>query len=107
MDGGTDRVVIDRKIVIDSANQHLTRVQANSDGDVCVACRANTLLHLERRVSGTHGIVLVRQRRPEQGHDAVALHPVDRTLIAMDGVDHRIQRRAQPQIGIFRVEILD
>ncbi len=96
MDGGTDRVVIDRKIVVDSANQHLTRVQANSDEDVCVACRANTLLHLERRVSGTHRIVLVRQRRAEQGHDAVTLHPVDRTLIAMDGIDR-----------IFRVEILD
>ena len=65
------------------------------------------LLHLQRGVGGANRIVLVRKRRAEQGHDAVALHPVDRTLVAMDGIDHRIQRRAQPQVGVFRVEILD
>ena len=107
MDGWADRVVIDRKIVMDRPNQHLAGVQANPDGDVGIACRANTLLHVERRVGGAHGIVLVRKRRTEQRHDAVALHPVDRTLIAMDGIDHRIQRRPQPQLGVFRIEILD
>ena len=107
MDGWADRVVIERKIVMDSANQHLAGVQANPNGDICIACRANALLHLERRVGGTHGIVLVRNRRTEQRHDAVALYPIDRTLIAVDGIDHRIQRRAQPQLSVFRIEILD
>ena len=92
---------------MDGANEHLAGVQANPDGDVGVACRANILLHVQRRVGGAHRIVLVRKRRTEQGHDAVALHPVDGTLVAMDGIDHRIERRTQPQLGFFRVEILD
>ncbi len=107
MNGWPDRVVINRKVVVDGANQHLACVQANPDGDVVVACRANALLHIKRGVSGAHGIVLVRKRRTEQGHDAVTLHPVDRAFIAMHGIDHRIERRTQPQVGIFRVEILD
>ena len=107
MDGWADRVVIERKIVIDGPNEHLPGMQANSNDDACIARRAHALLHLEGRVYRTHGIVLVRDRRTEQGHDAVALYSIDRTLIAVNGIDHRIQRRAQPQLGIFRIEILD
>ncbi len=91
--GWADGVVIDRKIIMDGSDEHFPCVQANANGDVCIACCTNALLHLEGRVRGTHRIVLVRKRRTEQGHDAVTLHPVDRSLIAVDGIDHRIQRR--------------
>jgi hypothetical protein len=80
----------------------ITRVQASSNFDLRVACRANVLLHIKCRIGRAHGIVLIRQRRAKQGHDAVTLHPVDRTLIAVDSIDHRVQRRTQPQFRLKR-----
>ena len=107
MHGWTDGIVVDRKIVMDGANEHITGVQADPNGDVRSTSRANILLYVQGCVGGAHRVVLVRNRRTEQGHDPVALHPVDGALVAADGVDHRVERRTQPQFRFFRVEVLD
>ena len=107
MHGRTDGIVVDRKIVMDRANEHIAGVQANSNGNIGSADRANIVLYVQGRVGGAHRVVLVRDRRTEQGHDAVALHSVDGTFVAADRIDHRIERRTQPQLRFFRVEILD
>ena len=107
MHGRADRIVVDRKIIMDGANEHLAGVQADPNGNVSFACRTNILLYVQRCVGCTHRVILVRKRRTEQSHDAVALHPVDCALVTVDGIYHRVERRTQPQLRFFRVEILD
>ena len=40
-------------------------------------------------------MILVRERRAEERHDAVAHHLVDRPLVPMDGLHHVFQDRVQ------------
>ena len=42
--------------------------------------------HPQRRVAGAPGVVLMGDRRPEDGHDPVAGEFVDRSLVAVDGL---------------------
>ena len=43
---------------------------------VCVS--GDGLLHPERRITGAHGMILMRERRAEEGHNPVAHNPVAR-----------------------------
>ena len=47
---------------------------------------ADVVEHLQRRVTGAPPVVLVGDRRPEDGHDPVAGELVDRALEAVHGV---------------------
>ena len=47
---------------------------------------ADVVEHLQRRVAGAPGVVLVGDRRAEDGHDPVAGELVDGALEALDGV---------------------
>ena len=49
------------------------------------------LLHPQRGVAGPHGVVLVGERRAEEGHDAVAHHLVHGALVAVDGLHHPLE----------------
>ena len=40
-------------------------------------------------------MVLVRERRPEQRHDAVAHHLVDGALVTVDGLHHVLEDRVE------------
>ena len=63
------------------------------------------LLHPERRVAGAHGVVLMGQRRAEEGHDAVAHHLVDRALVAVDGVHHALEHRVEELARLLGVAV--
>ena len=52
-------------------------------------------------------MVLVRDRRAEQRHDAVAQDPVDRAFVPMHRVHHDAERRIQNAPGVFRIGVLD
>ena len=52
-------------------------------------------LHGERRVARPHGVVLMRQRRAKQGHDAVAHDLIDGALIAVHRGHHALQHRVK------------
>ena len=65
------------------------------------------LLHGEGGVTGPDGVVFMGQRRPEQGHDAVAQDLVDRAFVAVHGVHHEVQHRIQDLPGLFRIEAGD
>ena len=52
-------------------------------------------------------MVFVRQRRPEQRHDAITEHLVHRALIAVHSFHHGVQDRVQDSPSLFRVETLD
>ena len=110
----TDRVVVHAEVVADRAHQDLARMQADPDADldaVGAALRRGLGLHgaldRERRVAGAHGMVLVRDRRAEQRHDAVAQDPVDRAFVAMHGVHHDAERRIQDAPRVLRIDVLD
>ncbi len=51
-------------------------------------------------------MVLVRDRRAEQREDAVAGGLHDVAVVAMDRVDHQLQRRIDDRARRLRVEVL-
>ena len=52
-------------------------------------------LHPQRGVAGANRVVLVPDRRPEQRHDPVAHHLVDRALVVVDRLHHALQHRVE------------
>ena len=50
-------------------------------------------------------MILVRERRPEQGHDAVAHHLIDSSLVAMHRFHHSLKHRIEDLAGFFRIAI--
>ena len=64
-------------------------------------------LDRQRRVAGAHGMVLMRDRRAEQRHDAVAHDLVDRALVAMHGIHHDADRAVEDAARFFRVGAFD
>jgi hypothetical protein len=114
MHGRADRVVIDAEVVADRAHQHLARIEPDPDADLdavagarLVRLRPHRALDRERGVAGAHGVVLVRDRRAEQRHDAVAQDPVDGALVTMDATHHHGQRGIQEPPGVLRIGVLD
>jgi len=51
-------------------------------------------------------VVLVGYRRTEQRKDAVASGLHDITAIAVDGIDHQVERGIDDRTRLFRVEVL-
>jgi hypothetical protein len=49
------------------------------------------LLHPERRIARSQGMILVGQGRSEEGHDPVAHHLVNGALVVMDGFHHSLE----------------
>ena len=48
-------------------------------------------------------MILVRLRRAEQRHDAVALNLVDDAVVAMNGILHEVEHRLQAPHRQFRI----
>jgi hypothetical protein len=70
-----------------------------------LAIAPNCLLHRERGIAGLYRMILVGERRPEQGHDAVAHHLVDGPLVAMHRGHHALEDRVQQLPGLFGVAV--
>ena len=114
MDGRADRIVVHAEVVADRADQDFARMQADPGADLDAAGAAQLgrldvhgALDRQRRKAGAHGVVLMRDRRAEQRHDAVAKDPVDGTLVTVDAVHHHAERRIQNAPGVLRVGVLD
>src|SRR5262249_53997570 len=56
-------------------------------------------------VARADGVVLVRQGRAEECHDAVAHHLVDRPFIVMDGLHHPLENRVQQLPSFLRIPV--
>ena len=107
-----DRRVVHPEIAAHGADDDLARVQAHADVDARslgpperLRMAGHGFLHLERRVAGAHGVILVRERRPEQGHDPVAHHLVDRALVSVDRLHHPLEHRIEQPSRLFRIPI--
>ena len=63
------------------------------------------LLHPERRVTGAHRMILVRERRAEQRHDAVAHDLIDCTLVAVHRFHHVLEHRIEDFPRLLRIAV--
>jgi hypothetical protein len=85
------RGVVHAQVFADRAHDYFAGVQTHAGGEAeavlalelgCVA--GDLVFQVERRVAGALGVILVRDRRSEEGHDAVAGELVDETFEALD-----------------------
>src|SRR6478735_5961994 len=68
---------------------------------------ADQLLHFERSKTSPDGMILIRDRCPEQRLDSVAHHLVDRALVASDSVHHPFENGVKQRAGILRIKLSD
>jgi hypothetical protein len=96
------RGVVHAQVAADGPHHHLARVQPDADveGHPMAALhrrgvRLHGLLHAQGSVAGAHRVVLMGQRRPKRGHDAVAHDLVDGAFVLVDGLHHALQHRIE------------
>ena len=65
------------------------------------------LLHAERGVAGTHGMVLVSERRAEERHDSVAHHLVHGPLVPVDRLSHALEDGEEKSLGLLGVAVAE
>jgi hypothetical protein len=104
-----ERRVLHAEIVADAAEDDLARVEAHADAEREPARRERARVvaerghQVERGVAAAAGMVLVRDRRAEERHDAVAGELVDRALEAVDAGGQDLEEAvedAMPLLGI-------
>ena len=60
-----------------------------------LAVAAHGVLHGQRRIAGPHRMVLMGNRRPEQGHDAIAHDLIHGALVAVHRRHHAFEHRVE------------
>ena len=107
------RRVVHAQIVADLADHHLARVEAHATrerrrraGRAPRRRSAQLVAQMQRRVAGALRVVLVRDRRAEQRHDAVAGELVDRALEAMHAVGEDREEAIEDLVPLFGIELL-
>jgi hypothetical protein len=107
------RRVVHAQVVADRADHHLARVDAHArrEADAVLALHlgrvaGDLVTQRERRVAGALGVVLVRDRRPEQRHDAVARVLVDRALEAVHALAQDLEEAVEDAVPLLGVELL-
>ena len=70
-----------------------------------VAVVSHGLLHAQRRVAGTHGMIFMGNGRAEEGHNAIPHDLIDGALVAVHGLDHALQDRIQELAGLLGVAL--
>ena len=112
MRGLPNGCVVHVQVVANRAHHHLARVQADADLDVeplpspqLLGIPANGLLHVQGSIARPYRMVLMRQRCPKQGHDAVAQHLVHRALVAVDGGHEVFKHRVEELPGLLGVAV--
>jgi hypothetical protein len=100
------------QITPDGAYDHLPRIEPHADlhGRAAVTLRlirveVDPPLHAHRGVAGTSGVILMRHRGSEQGHNPVAHHLVDSALVVMDGLHHAFKHGVKDPARLFRITV--
>jgi hypothetical protein len=109
------RRVADGQIVVDRSDHNFTRVEADPKPDrprriVRGALRSPApyrVLHVERGATRPERMVLMGDRRAEDGHDPIAQHLVHGALIGMHGIDHDLLERIEQPAGLLRIQVPD
>jgi hypothetical protein len=89
------RRVVHVQIIADRAHHHRAGVQPDADLYIkplapaqLRGIAADGVLHAQGGIAGAHGMIFMGERRPKEGHDAVAQHLIDRPLVAVHGLHH-------------------
>ena len=105
------RVLGVRVVGSNRAHDHLAGVESHANFDRRISRRAQArriarhlLLHAQRRVQTALSMIFVRDGRAEQREDSVAGGLHDVTVVAMDGVDHQLERRIDDCARLFGIE---
>src|SRR5262249_38331516 len=61
------------------------------------------LLHAQGGIAGAHGVVLMRQRCPKQGHDAIAHDLIDSAFVLVHGRQHAVENWVEQLPRLLRV----
>src|SRR6516225_11595371 len=100
------------QIVADGTDDDLPRIEPDSDRHrypmnslnlVCIS--RDGLLHSERRITSAHRMILVGDRRAEEGHNPVAHNPVNGTFVAVDRLDHPFEHRIEDLLRSLGVAV--
>jgi hypothetical protein len=90
------------QVIPDRPDHDLAGVEAHAHGKAELAgslellgVASKLVLQMECRVAGALRMVFVRDRRPEEGHDAVAGELVDRAFEAMHTVGEDLEEAVQ------------
>ncbi len=107
-----DRGVIHAEIAADRPHNNFACVQADANLDRHALGAPDVsrvplhgLVHPQRRVTRSHRVVLVGERRAEERHDAVAHHLVDGALVVMDGVHHQREDGIENLTRLFGIAV--
>ena len=100
------------QVVADGADDDLAAVQAHTHlhqqplgAPHLLGIAPHRLLHGQRRIAGPHGMIFVRQRRPEQGHNPITHDLIHGAFIAMHGRHHALQHRVEEPSGLLRIAL--
>jgi hypothetical protein len=105
-----DRGVFHLEVFPHRPHHDLARVDAEADaeGEAVLAPQLAPVVgqgvaQPQRRVAGPAGVILVRDRRSEEGHGAVAGELVHRPLVAVDRLTHDREEAVQERAPELRV----
>src|SRR5262249_58513888 len=114
MCGLADSRVIHLQIAADGAHHYSARIEPDADlylKAMAVAQlaskSADCLLHAQCRVTGTHRVILMGNRRAEKSHDAVAHHQVHGALVVMHRLHHALEHRLKDGTRLLRIAFGD
>jgi hypothetical protein len=96
----------------DGPDDNLAGIETHTDLDQdamraedFLAVSLHALLHPQGRVAGPHGMILVGERRPEERHDPVPHHLVDRSLVAVHGLHHVLEHGVEQLPGLLGIAV--
>jgi len=89
--------VIHVQIIANGAHYHLTRVEPDTDlhrqslrVPYFLGITLHGRLHGQCGIAGPRGVILMRQGRPKEGHDAIAQHLVHGAFVAVHCFHHQV-----------------
>jgi hypothetical protein len=104
--------VVHVQIVTNGPHHDLSGVEADADlhfdtmrAAHLLAVAADGLLHGQRRITGADGVILMRNRRPKQGHNAITHDLVHGAFVAVHGRHHALQHRVEELARLLRVTV--
>ena len=112
MGGLADGRVVHVEIVANGPYNHLAGIQSDPDLhlDAMLAAHLLTvapdrLLHSQRRIAGPHGVVFMRNRRPKQGHNAIAHDLIHGAFVAVHGRHQALQYWVEELARLLRIAV--
>ena len=110
--GLSHRGVVHAEVAADGAHDDVAGVEADPDADAdalrpshFLGVALHDFLHPQRGVARPDGVILVGERRAEEGHDPVAHHLVDGALVPVHGRHHELDHRIEDLARVLGIAV--